>query len=125
MSASPVGTAMLEWAIDVFGQTAANLDERALRFVEEAIELMQSRGIPARTLYKIVDRVYSRRPGVDDLEFDQCAATLETYAALVGTTSEDGARREWARVQGLDRDELRDRHRAKVALGISGERSYR
>lgn len=111
---------MLAWAHRVFGPTALRVDERVCRFVEEAIELAQASGVSPETLHKIVERVYSRPAGEPGLEFQQCCATLETYAALMKWSVEQGAQAEWSRVQTLNEDELRDRHRAKVQLGIAG-----
>ncbi len=42
--------AFLQWAIDTFGPVAANRDERAARFVEEAIELAHAEGLELWTV---------------------------------------------------------------------------
>lgn len=54
---------ILAWAVDTFGPVADNRHERAMRFIEEATELVQSCGLSRETVEAITERAYSRRAG--------------------------------------------------------------
>lgn len=111
--------AMLDWARETFGPSAYRSDERVVRFVEEAIELAQAHGIKPETLHKVIERCYERPMGTPYREFSQAAATLETYGALMGWSVDEAVDVEWARVQTLNAEKLRARHKAKELLGIA------
>lgn len=111
--------AFLEWASKTFGPIARNPDERAARFIEEAIELIHAEQIPRETLDRIADRVYSRSRGDVYKEIGQAMATLECLAENLGLSADAEAEREFSRVQSIPQDEWIRRHDAKVALQIA------
>ncbi len=112
---------MLEWAHSVFGECVLRRKERALRLLEEAMELAQAEDVDAGQASGLLARVWTRPAGDPVREFDQVAATLETYGALVGISVDEGAEREWRRVQTLDVADLRARHDAKTRQGVTTE----
>lgn len=114
-------TEFLAWAIEVFGPIASNRQERAARFLEEAIELAQVEGLPIKTALAIIARVYARSPGILSKEIGQSLVTLECLAENVGISAAAEGAREWSRVRNSDPDEHRKRHAAKVAMGIAGK----
>lgn len=110
--------AFLQWAIDTFGPVAANRDERAARFIEEAIELAHAEGLPLLTIDRIMWRIYNRPRGNTAKEIGQAQATLECLAENIGLSAADEAEKEFARVKSIPQEEWTARHDAKVAVGI-------
>lgn len=111
--------AFLQWAIDTFGPVAAHRDERAARFVEEAIELAHAEGLDLLTVDRIMWRVYNRPRGHTAKEIGQAMATLECLAENIGLNAADEAEKEFARVQAIPQEEWTARHDAKVAMNIA------
>lgn len=109
----------LMWARDTFGDIALDPRERALRFVEEAIELAHASDIDHVTLQAIVKRVWSRPPGDVSKELGQALATLELLAKATGIDADAEATKEFYRVQSIPKAEWDRRHSAKVKLGIA------
>jgi len=118
-------TEFLAWCVSTFGPLALDPKERALRFVEEAIELGQVQGITADEIGRLAARVYSRPAGALMKELAQCAATLELlHAALAANeiayfTLDTLAETEFARVRRIPLEEWRRRHKAKSDIGIA------
>lgn len=111
--------AFLQWAVQTFGPIASNRDERAARFVEEALELAHAEGIDVWMIDRIMWRVYSRPRGEVAKEIGQAQATLECLAENLGLSADAEAEREFARVKGISQEEWTRRHDAKVALQIA------
>jgi hypothetical protein len=109
----------LTWAHKTFGDTALDPRERALRFIEEAIELAHASDIDHVTLQAIVKRVWSRPPGDVPREIGQALATLELLAKATGIDADAEATKEFHRVQSIPQAEWDRRHSAKAALGIA------
>lgn len=111
--------AFLNWAIETFGQVAADPHERSCRFIEEAIELVHADYMPRETVERILDRVYSRPAGPIAKEIGQAMATLECLAENIGLSADAECEREFARVKGIPKEEWTQRHDAKVAIQIA------
>lgn len=109
----------LAWAVEIFGACAIDLRERALRFIEEAVELVHAIGLPRETLDKVIDRIYSKPLGNVPREIGQAALTLELLAEVCDVSADGEAELEFARVQGIPKAEWDRRHAAKVDLGIA------
>jgi hypothetical protein len=120
MTNEPRPARALIWAIGVFGPIAANPVERATRFIEEALELAQSIGVPADRAAAIHARVYARAPGFSTMEIGQAALTLELLAEAIGMNLDASADAELARVRAISNEEWQRRHEAKVRAGIAG-----
>ena len=68
------------WAMLAFGEfIAKNKTERNLRFIEEAVELVQACGATEEHVLRIVRHVFSRPPGDREQEV---GGTLVTLSAL-------------------------------------------
>jgi hypothetical protein len=119
MITKSIGEQFLDWAIGIFGPVAADRHERAMRFVEEAIEVAHAEGVLEIALGNMIERVYTRKPGDIAREIGQASATLEMLAASIGVSASDEAAREFARVQRLPKEHWQKRHAAKVVLGIA------
>jgi hypothetical protein len=69
-----------DWVRSTLGEDVArNIPERALRAAEEVIELAQACNVPAETLHRLVDYVFSRPAGKAYQEIGGSMVTL--YAA--------------------------------------------
>lgn len=110
---------ILQWAIRTFGPVAANRDERAARFLEEAMELAHAEGVTHPLALRIAARVYGRPRGASITEVGQAMMTLEGLAENIHVDANDQCRREYDRVRAIPQSEWDRRHGAKVALGIA------
>jgi hypothetical protein len=81
-----------------FGATsAADKPERAYRFLEEAIELVQACGCSKEDVVKLIDYVYSRPPGVPIQEVGGVRITLAALCNALGINEDVAAEQELAR----------------------------
>jgi hypothetical protein len=113
------GEAALKWAVSIFGEGAQDMEERAMRFAEEAVELVNAIGLSEDVVHAIVQRVYSRKKGERGKEMGQAMLTLELLAECIGVDPHRCADVEFARVQAIPKEEWERRHKAKVELGIA------
>lgn len=109
----------LEWARDMFGEIAGNPQERALRFVEEAVELAQAMELDRAKMTAIVDRVWSRQAGDVSREIGQCRVTLDLLAFIIGVDPTSEAAAEFGRVKSIPKEEWMKRHQAKIERGFA------
>ena len=102
-----------DWCVACFGETTADdVVERNWRFLEEALELVQSLGGNAEDAHTLVDYVFGREPGEP---FQEVGGTMVTLAALLaanGLQMGDAAHAELCRVC---RPETMNKIRAKHA----------
>jgi hypothetical protein len=111
--------AVLQWAVTTFGPVALNRDERAARFVEEALELGQAAGLDKTTILRLLDRVYDRPIGNVAKEIGQAGMTLECLAGSIGFSVDTEIDAEFHRVRSIPQEEWNQRHEAKVKLQIA------
>jgi hypothetical protein len=109
----------MRWAADIFGWSARDQQERAMRFAEEAAELAHAAGLKHDVFEAIVDRVYNRPPGDVHVEVGQALLTLEMLGEVLGVVADQAATREFNRVQAIPKEEWERRHQAKVDMGIA------
>lgn len=77
------------WGRMTFGvEQATSIPQRALRMVEEAIEVAQTAGVPHDMLKNLVDHVYSREPGDLPKEIGQVGVTLLVLAEAMGISAD-------------------------------------
>lgn len=113
--------AALAWAIATFGPGARDPRERAMRFLEEAIEVVHALELERELVDKIATRVYGRPRDSHIKEIGQAALTLELLAASLDVDANRECEAEWVRVVGLPREHWEKRHVAKAAIGITGD----
>jgi hypothetical protein len=109
----------LAWAVNTFGEIAADKEERAMRFVEEAVELVNALGLDVRTVRAIVERVYGRQKGDRGRELGQAMFTLELLGEALAIDPSRAADAEFTRCQAIPKEEWERRHKAKVDIGIA------
>ena len=114
-----VGERASAWAAETFGPIANDPRERALRFVEEAIELAQTQGADRAAVDALASRVYSRPVGDASVEIGQVGFTLLMLAANLGVSVPGATVVEWARVSAISADVWRARHAVKIATGVA------
>lgn len=110
---------ILQWAEATFGPIALDPQERALRFVEEAIEAAHAAGAHGVQIIALVTRVYNRPPGPLPVELAQAGLTLAAFAANACVDIDKATREEFARVLERSPLELRQRQEAKTAAGLT------
>jgi hypothetical protein len=113
--------AILAWTVRTFGRVADHPHERAMRFLEEAMELAQSCGLSRETANAITERAYSRRAGEIDKELAQAGMTLEALAAHLGLDLSSAITNEFSRVREIPQEEWERRHAAKKRVGITAD----
>ena len=110
-----------QWIVKTFGlSNLTHRGERAMRIVEEAIEVAQAEGLPSTVVEAIVARVYSRPVGTRENEI---AGLLLTVAAWQANTPSmipafGEAEKLLAHLEGADPFLFRGKHLAKVEAGV-------
>jgi hypothetical protein len=102
----------LDWAVRCFGESkACDKSQRNFRFLEEAIELVQSLGCSVNDAHRLVDYVYGRPAGDPHQEVGGALLTLMLLCEVNGMDCLIEGRVELDRVNGCI-----DNIRAKQAL---------
>ncbi len=113
----------VDWARECFGREATeDARHRAVRFLEEALELAQACDVGVGSARGVVHWVYSRPRGAIGQEIGGVALTLAVLAASVELEGVACAWRELRRVQGKV-EEIREREsgKPKFVPGPAGE----
>lgn len=114
--------AMLQWARDTFGGIEnfdpCSIEERARRFLEEAIELCQAVGVTRQETDTVADYVFGREPGRPAQEIGGAMVTLNCLAEVLDESVCKAELDEWQRVQSKSKAHFEARHRAKMEVGL-------
>lgn len=106
------------WTQRTFGIASMTVEERAGRFLEEAMELAQC-FIPKEKAQRLLDYVYSRPVGNPKQEMGGVGVTLLVLAEVLGLSASNEEMMEQARVQAVPAEVFRARHNAKAAAGVA------
>lgn len=107
------------WVVETLGEDCLkNLRERKLRFFEEALELVQSLGLPKEDVLKLVEYVYSRKPGEPHQELGGVMTTILALATSSNFNAYEELRRETDRIFEA-KDSIRAKHQEKIAQGLA------
>jgi NTP pyrophosphatase (non-canonical NTP hydrolase) len=103
------------WCIRCFGRDiATDLTERSLRFIEEALELVQALGIKREQVDMLVQYVYSRAPGKVRQEVGGVMVTLAALTAAADIDMREAVEIELARIDNPETiEKIRERNVAK------------
>lgn len=112
---------LLAWAIETFGDIAADPRERALRLLEEALEVVQATGLPYSDVMAVAKRTYDRPCGDLAKELGGLVMTTEALAQASGIQLYDEAAKEYQRITSIPKDHWAKRHAEKVAAGTALE----
>lgn len=108
-----------DWAIRTFGQVAVSKMERARRFIEEAVELVQAVGLERDVVHRIVDHVYGKPVGKLSVEVGGAGLTLIALAQALEISAEEAEKIEFERALSISAEEFKERHARKVEAGIA------
>lgn len=112
------------WVIACFGEEVANdRAQRARRFGEEAIELIQAIGGTAEMVRGIVDYVFSREAGEPAQEIGGVMTTLATLSRAIGEDMHACGEAELARVW-TKVEEIRAKRAGKPAFTNPEEKDH-
>ena len=112
------------WVRDTFGErTAVSVDLRAARFIEEAIEAVQSAGLPLAELERVARFVYAKPAGELRQELGGVGLTLLAFAAAAGVSADDAESAEFARVLAKGAEHFRQRDQLKADAGLFSQLS--
>lgn len=104
---------VVKWIKACFGsEIADDKPERALRFLEESLELVQTQGIGADKVLQVVEHVYSRPVGQQTQEVGGVMVTLAALCAANGMDMGQCAETEISRVEGKV-EVIRAKHNSK------------
>lgn len=88
-----------QWLLECFGPVLiADKTERADRFIEEALELVQSVGYPAERVMALLSYVYGRQLGEPAQEVGGTMVTLAAFCISHSIDMDEAAKTELARV---------------------------
>lgn len=90
---------MRRWLKAVAPQDYNDVEERAIRFGEEALELMQVEGVTADAAHQLVDYVFSRPVGEREQEIGGVLVTLAGYFSAVPVSPFECFEKEMARAE--------------------------
>lgn len=87
---------VIEWVHAAFG--VDSVKQRAIRFLEEAVELYQACGADRIMAHGLINYVFDRKPGELGQEIGGCGVTLLALAATAGLSADGEEQRELERV---------------------------
>lgn len=109
----------INWVRTTFGDVNATSRERALRFIEEAIELAQAENLSVEEVSAVLSHVYSKPAGNPSQEVGGVGVTLLGYCAVKSISADHEEAAELARVISVDPNHFRKRHNVKAEAGIA------
>jgi hypothetical protein len=116
---------ILEWIRDTFGEHATtDVEERALRFGEEVIELTQTDGITKEQWLALIDQVYAKPAGETFQELGGVCVTFEAYNAVTQRDPRSAYLTEWERVNTPEmKAKIKAKHDTKAVVSSKSERN--
>lgn len=109
----------LDWATRCFGpEHVTNWGIRALRLVEEAIELCQALGVPKEKVLQCTETVYARPVGDAQQELGGVLLTTHILCESMALDADDIFERELRRVLKKPVREMTKRNEDKLTLGL-------
>lgn len=109
-----------EWGIRCFGKEhMTDRKVRALRFVEEAVELAQALEVDDVKLHLLVDKVYDRDKGAVPQEIGGCMVTLSVLCETLRIDMENAFLTEVLRCLSKSPEHFAARNRMKTDAGLS------
>ena len=107
------------WQDLVFGSIPLSRKVRAMRLMEEAIELAQSEGVTTVEASAILAQVYGKQPGNPVQELGSVAVTAVLYADAADVDLEDVLCREFMRIMDpVMMDKVRQRNLEGDKIGL-------
>lgn len=111
---------LTSWARAAFGnEHVANIPQRALRLLEESIELAQAAGVDEQLARKLVEFVYARPAGDLFQEMGGVGVTMLVLAESAGICAETAIDKESSRVLSKPVEHFTKRNADKGAAGFN------
>ena len=111
----------VDWAIRCFGREHVfNKHVRALRLVEEAVELAQVVDVPPEQLHELIDIVYGRKKGELYRELGGVMLTTIILHRTLELDPEDMLEAELRRVLYNSAKHFAKRNQEKIDMGLTG-----
>jgi hypothetical protein len=111
-----------KWVTQTFGSDHANnLPQRALRFLEEAIELYQAVGASKNQAHKLIDYIFAKPAGVIEQELGGAGLTLLALAAAAGLDADSCEQQEFVRVLSKPAETWAKRNQQKNEAGFDAK----
>jgi len=93
-------TRVRSWLTKVFGKASLkDVEERGLRFGEEALELIQSLGVTREQAQALVKQVYDKPAGEPRQDLGGTLVTLASLCVVTGLDADDAYRTEFYRCE--------------------------
>jgi NTP pyrophosphatase (non-canonical NTP hydrolase) len=108
-----------DWSLNEFGPEFCTPRSRALRFVEESLELAQAVGLDEMDVAKLVAHVFRKPKGDIEQEFGGVGVTLLALGESLGIDVDLAESRELARVLSKPAGFYRARQEAKAREGVA------
>lgn len=110
---------LYKFGVEAFGEAQmTSVPHRAIRFLEEAIELYQACGADQDMAHKLVDYVYSRPRGDIFKELGGVGVTLLILALVCGRDADNAEEYELNRLAILGPEHFKPRDAAKNEAGF-------
>lgn len=107
-----------DWVQRTYGmESFLDKRNRAARVAEEGVELGQSEGVTKEQMLAIVERAYSRPAGKPRQELAGVVFTSLVYSQAAAMDALEEVSLELERVNALDAEHFRRKHREKFAAG--------
>lgn len=108
-----------EWCIAAFGEEQMkSAPHRAIRFLEECIELFQAAGGDKEKAHKLIDYMFDRPVGSIESEFGGVGLTLLALAHCLGVSADELEVKEFKRVLSLPLEHFAKRNKEKDDAGF-------
>ena len=108
------------WAVRCFGsEHVGDPQVRALRLVEEAVELAQAVGAPQSKILDVVSAVYAKPAGEPFQEVGGVSMTLAIFCQSLGINPDRAFERELTRCLSKTPEHFRAREQTKIDGGLS------
>lgn len=108
---------ILEWLNRVWPSQLHDSEERALRFAEEALEMVQAEGVTREQAHALVDQVFDKPVGEIEQELGGVLVTLSAYMAVKGLDGVGAFTKEFSRVNEAEViDKIQAKHKMKLVV---------
>lgn len=108
------------WAYSCFGKRSMNVKLRCARFLEEALELVQSLNFTREDAHSLVDYVYDRKKGQVHQELGGTMTTLAALSAVIDEDMEQAGNDELDRVNRPEIfHKIQNKEKQKPKLGLA------
>ncbi len=114
------------WVVDRLGEKLLmDRRERAMRLVEEVIELAQAEGIAPFEVKRVTDHIYSRPVGEPDQEMGGVMVCAHAWAIATSSNLDFLTAKEVSRIENIPAEVTRMKHAAKALAKVAIEAEKR